>query len=183
LIVTTPVVYVDPSPVYVQTFSNEIVTTGLPYAAASSPFFSDAPAPSPLPAPAPVATVYRASGDLGEMSWSAVPSGIIDAVAGALPSQRAVVAAQFLARRPAGSWQVIYEDQTYTPDGVVVRTRALNASRLGAEPAVILVVPQLLSNVQPGAVLTVTGRLTELTIDDTSYPGGVLTLADARVGF
>lgn len=169
-------VYVDPDPIYVYTappIYQPVVYQ--PEVGADQPVYVSS---EPVPA---AGTFYRAEGDLGAMDWSVMPHGIISAVYGAPASQRAGVAAQYLARRPAGAWQVTFESQQETQAGYVVRCRAVAASAIGDEPVVELILPEALSGMRPGKMLSVTGLLVELSVDDPENPAGVLTLRDARV--
>lgn len=127
------------------------------------------------------ATIYRGQGDLGQMVWSAVPSSIVDSVLSVGPSERANAAARFLARRPAGGWQVIFESQRRVGDIVWVQTRGVTSSQFGTPPTVRLALSGELEGVRAGQQMTVTGRLTEVSIDDPRYPFGVLTLEEADV--
>ncbi|MCE7974140.1 MAG: hypothetical protein DYG92_07435 [Leptolyngbya sp. PLA1] len=142
----------------------------------------DAPAANSVVAAADGgATVYRGQGDLGQMVWSAVPSSIVDSVLSAAPSDRANAAARFLARRPAGGWQVIFESQRRVGDIVWVQTRGVTSSQFGTPPTIRLALNGELEGVRAGQQMTVTGRLTEVSVDDPRYPFGVLTLEEADI--
>lgn len=127
------------------------------------------------------ATVFRGQGDLGQMVWSAVPSSIVDSVLSVGPADRADAAARFLSRRPAGGWQVIFESQRRVGGIVWVQTRGVTSSQFGTPPTVRLALSGELEGIRAGQQMTVTGRLTEVSVDDPRYPFGVLTLEEADV--
>jgi hypothetical protein len=151
------------------------VNGSVPVAYEAAPIYVAPPA-----AAASVATVYRTDARLGQMEWAAVPSSIVEAVAGVGPEFRAPAASRFLGRVPAGAWQVTFESQEREGGVVIAQCRGVTASQLG-HPTIHLILESELTGVRPGDLLAVSGRLAEVTIDDAGHPAGRLVLDEVRI--
>jgi hypothetical protein len=128
-------------------------------------------------------TVYRTSKHVGTMAWSDTATSIVNTVAAATPEQRAGLAKQYLGRTTVGAWEVTVESRQDSPSGTELLCRATAPTNTGAHPTVFVRVNKTLGDIKPGTRLSVTGRLTELSVDDGTNPGGVLVLEDAEVSF
>jgi hypothetical protein len=136
------------------------------------------------PAGDDMATVYRSNRDRGAMAWSDTAASIIDAVASAPADQRHAAAKQFLGRTPTGAWEVTYDGRQDFEGGITDLTcHGTTATSSGGKPTIVVRVNHAVGALLPGQRLSVTGRLTELSVDDSSNPGGLLILEDGNVSW
>jgi len=165
-----------------------------PYAGTSvSTFYADYPAPmsdqvaaiTALPA-APagdMATVYRSNSDHGPMAWSDTAASIVNSTLVAPADQRNAAAKQYLGKTPAGAWEVTFEGRQDVDGATELTCRGTTATSTGATPTVVVRVNHNVADLKLGQRLSVTGRLTELSVDDASNPGGMLVLENGEVSW
>lgn len=130
-------------------------------------------------------TIYRASDYGGTLAWSDSPTSILYAISSASRDARAEAAGQFLGRSPAGAWEVTYEKWRRTAVGPELTCRAALPNEAGWRATVVVRLKD--SSIDPverlraGQRLSISGFLSELTVDDPNHPGGILILDDARM--
>lgn len=130
---------------------------------------------------APVATVFRApmkDGAAGVMNWDATPARIVNSIRQGVGGGGGAAAAEFLGRTPSGAWELVYRDRT-TRDGALV----LVCSAVGSDaesPTVMVVMKSDPPALEAGAVIAVTGRLVEVSVDHPDFAGGLLVLDEAQ---
>jgi hypothetical protein len=132
------------------------------------------------PAPSPVVVTYRASASGGVMDWADTPARIMASVTNASESERARVAARYLGRSIAGAWELVFEKAESAGNRTMLICSARGVSNVPS-PLVALLVDEVPGNLREGAVLTVSGRLVEITMGDSGTPEGLLVLDEVRV--
>jgi hypothetical protein len=130
-------------------------------------------------------TIYRASDFGGTLAWSDSPSSILYTVASASRDARADAAGNFLGRSPAGAWEVTYEKWRRTAIGPELTCRAALPNEAGWRATVVIRLKDAaidpVERLRAGQRLSVSGFLSELTIDDPNHPGGLLILEDGKM--
>jgi hypothetical protein len=176
----------DTSPLYAD---YSVGTDYHSYSTQGQVYTTDGNMPSPavarpaIPAGDDAVTVYRTTRDKGPMAWSDTATSIINALVIAPADQRHATAKQFLGRTPVGAWEATFEGRQDF-DGVTELTcRGTAVTATGGKPTIVVRVNRTLGAIEPGQRLSVTGRLTEVSVDDSSNPGGLLVLEDADVSW
>lgn len=137
-----------------------------------------APDAAPADAGVPASVVYRAAARGGVLDWADTPVRIVESVRGASAADRPAAAGRFLGKAVAGAWELVLERAESGDSGnALLYCRARGRSE-APSPLVILVADEPVS-LAPGSVLTVSGVLAELSIDDT--PEGVIVLDSVRI--
>jgi hypothetical protein len=128
-------------------------------------------------------TVYRSSSDHGPMAWSDTAASIVNSTLLAPADQRIAAARQYLGKTPAGAWEVTFEGRQDVEGATELTCRGTTATSTGSQPTVVVRVNHNVGDLKPGQRLSVTGRLTELSVDDASNPGGMLVLENGDVSW
>jgi len=129
------------------------------------------------------ATVYRSAANHGPMAWSDTATSIVNAMVGAPADQRASVAKRFLGRTPSGAWEATFEGRQDIENATELTCRGTGVTTAGGRPTIVVRVNHKVDALTPGQRLSVTGRLVEVSVDDSSNPGGVLVLEDSDVSW
>jgi hypothetical protein len=141
----------------------------------SAPTYS-APAASEEPI-----ILYQATRDGGEMVWSDTPTSIVNALLNS--TDRGREAQRFLGKSIAGAWEVTLENARRTETGMELTTRGTTAAGTGVRPTIIVNLRRVELGLETGQRLSITGRLSELTVNDPENAGGLLVLDDADVSW
>jgi hypothetical protein len=150
---------------------------------AAAPSYADNGAFKPAPPADDTATVYRSFVNRGQMAWSDTATSIINAMVGAPADHRAAVAKQYVGRTPTGAWEATFEGRQDVENATELVCRGTGTTTTGGRPTIIVRVNHKVDALTPGQRLSVTGRLVEVSVDDSSNPGGVLVLEDADVSW
>lgn len=130
-------------------------------------------------------TIYRASDYGGTLAWSDSPTAIVYAVTSASRDDRADAAGKFLGRSPAGAWEVTYEKWRRTALGPELTCRAALPNEAGWRATVLIRLKDSaidpVERLRAGQRLSISGFLTELSIDDPNHPGGLLILEEGKM--
>lgn len=130
-------------------------------------------------------TIYRASDYGGTLAWNDSPTNIIYAVTSAQRDSRGEVAGQFLGRSPGGAWEVTYEKWRRTAIGPELTCRAALPNEAGWRATVIIRLKDAaidpVERLRAGQRLSISGFLSEVSIDDPNHPGGLLILEDGKM--
>jgi hypothetical protein len=135
----------------------------------------------PSPPGEDTATVYRSTADHGQMAWSDTAASIVNAMVATAADQRAAVAKQYLGRTPSGAWEVTFISRQDVEGATELTCRGNTPTTTGNCPTIVVRVNHTVQAVDVGQTLSVTGRLTELSVDDANNPGGLLVLENADV--
>lgn len=131
-------------------------------------------------------TIYRASDYGGTLAWNDSPTNIVAAVSHAAQDARAQAAGQFLGRSPAGGWEVTYEKWRRTAVGPELTCRAALPNESGSRATIILRLKDTsidpVERLRAGQRLSISGFLTELSVDDPNHPGGLIVLEEGKMG-
>jgi hypothetical protein len=137
-----------------------------------------AAAPAPADAGVPASVVYRAAARGGVLDWADTPVRIVESVRGASAADRPAAAGRYLGKSVAGAWELVLERAESGDSGnALLYCRARGRSE-APSPLVILIADEPVS-LAPGSVLTVSGVLAELSVDDA--PEGVIVLDSVRI--
>lgn len=137
-----------------------------------------AAAPTPAEAGVPASVVYRAAARGGVLDWADTPVRIVESVRGASAADRPAAAGRYLGKSVAGAWELVLERAESSDSGnALLYCRARGRSE-SPSPLVILIADEPVS-LAPGSVLTVSGVLAELSVDDA--PEGVIVLDSVRI--
>jgi len=134
-----------------------------------------------VPAAEEPVIVYQASRQSGEMVWSDTATSIVNSLLNS--SERGGEAQRYLGKSIAGSWEVTLESARQTDTGMELTTRAMAAAGTGVRPTIVVNIRRVEAGLQPGQRLSITGRLSELTVNDPENAGGLLVLDDADVSW
>ncbi len=117
------------------------------------------------------------------MAWSDTAASIVNSTLIAPADQRTAAAKQFLGKTPVGAWEVTFEGRQDIDGATELTCRGTTATNTGSAPTVVVRVSHNVADLKPGQRLSVTGRLTELSVDDASNPGGMLVLENGDVSW
>jgi len=137
----------------------------------------------PQPPADDAATVYRSAANHGSMAWADTATSIVNAMVGDPADQRASVAKRYLGRTPGGAWEATFEGRQDIENATELTCRGTGVTTAGGRPTIVVRVNHKVDALTPGQRLSVTGRLVEVSVDDSSNPGGVLVLEDADVSW
>jgi hypothetical protein len=134
---------------------------------------------SPAPSTAESVTVYRSNRDNGAMAWSDTAASIVNTMV--YSTDRAKTAQQYLGRTPTGAWEVMFQSSNEYKGGTELVGTGITPTGSGQQPTIIVHMTGNASGFTAGERLSVTGRLTEVSVDDPDYPGGMLLLENGNV--
>jgi len=130
-------------------------------------------------------TYYEASDVGGVLNFDETPITLVAEMRGVYGDARANLAGEILGRTPAVPWDVVFEGVQERKLGAGELVRELRARSIavdvnGYSPTIILrgyngATPPLL---RQGLL---TGRLSQICVDDPAYPGGYILLEDGAV--
>ena len=117
------------------------------------------------------------------MAWSDTAASIINALVAAPGDQRHVTAKQYLGRTPVGAWEATFEGRQDFDGATELTCRGTTVTSTGGRPTIVVRMNKTVGAITPGQRVSITGRLTEVSVDDSSNPGGMLVLEDAQVSW
>ena len=117
------------------------------------------------------------------MIWSDTAASIVNTMTTATADDRAKTARMYLGRTPVGAWEATFDSRQDSAGGTELICHSTATTANGQRPTIVVRVGRDVGQLQPGQRVSITGKLTELSVDDAGNPGGLLVLDNGNVSW